>query len=184
MKAIVTLLLMSIPFLATPVFAGDHPAQPNIYSFKVQGIDGSTLDFAKFKGKKILIVNTASRCGYTPQYEALEALYKASKGQLVIVGFPANNFGAQEPGTNDEIVQFCKKNYGVSFPMAAKISVKGADQASIYQWLTQKSLNGYQDSEVKWNFQKYLIDEKGHLVAVFMSDVTPDSPALKAALAR
>ena len=170
--------------MATPVFAGDHTAQPNIYSFKVQGIDGATIDFAQFRGKKILIVNTASRCGYTPQYEALEALYKAYKGQLVIVGFPANNFGAQEPGTNQEIAQFCKKNYGVSFPMAAKISVKGTDQAAIYKWLTQKALNGYQDSDVKWNFQKYLIDEKGHLVAVFMSDVTPDSPALKAALAR
>jgi glutathione peroxidase len=184
MKAFVTLLLMSILLLSATSFAGDQPAQPNIYAFKVQGIDGSMIDFAKFKGKKILIVNTASRCGYTPQYEALEALYKAYKGKLVIVGFPANNFGAQEPGTNEEIVAFCKKNYGVSFPMAAKISVKGTDQAAIYKWLTQKALNGYQDSEVKWNFQKYLIDEKGHLVAIFMSDVTPDSPALSAALAR
>lgn len=184
MKAFIISFLMSISLLSTTSFAGDHTAQANIYAFKVQGIDGASIDFAKFKGKKILIVNTASRCGYTPQYEALESLYKAYKGKLVIVGFPANNFGAQEPGTNEEIVAFCKKNYGVSFPMAAKISVKGADQAPIYKWLTQKALNGFQDSEVKWNFQKYLIDEKGHLIAVFMSDVTPDSAVLKAALAR
>jgi len=125
------------------------------------------LDFAKYKGKKILIVNTASECGNTPQYAELEAMYEKYKGKLVIVGFPANNFGAQEPGTDKEISAFCVKNYGVTFPMASKISVKGDDMAPIYHWLTEKQYNGFQDSEVKWNFQKYLLDEKGRLIAVF-----------------
>lgn len=165
-------------------FAVGKEASTTIYSFKVEGLEGGIIDFAKFKGKKILIVNTASECGYTPQYEGLEKLYKANKGKLVIVGFPANNFGAQEPGSNSTIAGFCKKNYGVSFPMAAKISVKGADQAKIYQWLTQKALNGVQDAEVKWNFHKFLIDENGKLVAVFPSAVKPEGPEIKAALAK
>lgn len=165
-------------------FAGGKEKTNTIYQFKVEALDGSKIDFAQFKGKKILIVNTASECGYTPQYEGLEKLYKANKGKLVIVGFPANNFGAQEPGTNKEIAGFCKKNYGVSFPMAAKISVKGADQAAIYKWLTQKALNGVQDAEVKWNFHKFLIDENGNLIAVFPSAVKPEGAEIKAALAK
>ena len=125
------------------------------------------------KGKKILIVNTASQCGNTFQYGELEKIYQKDKDKLVIVGFPANNFGHQEPGNNQEIAEFCKKNYSVTFPMAAKISVKGDDMAPIYHWLTEKKYNGYKDSEVTWNFQKYLIDEHGKLIAVFDPGMSP-----------
>ena len=147
----------------------------NIYKFKVASLDGGTIDFSKFKGKKILIVNTASECGYTPQYKDLEALYEKYKDKLVVVGFPANNFGAQEPGTNSEIKTFCQKNYGVTFPMAAKISVKGDDTAPIYLWLTHKDQNGVLDAEIKWNFNKFLLDEHGKMIAYFPSKVTPMS---------
>lgn len=155
--------------ITTPV------AAKSIYDFKVAALDGGTIDFATFKGKKILIVNTASECGFTPQYEGLEQLYEKYKDKLVIVGFPANNFGGQEPGTNDEIKTFCKKNYGVSFPMAAKISVKGDDAAPIYKWLCSKKENGVLDAEVGWNFNKFLLDENGKLLAHFESKVTPMS---------
>lgn len=147
----------------------------NIHGFKVTALDGGTIDFSSFKGKKILIVNSASECGYTPQYKDLEALYETYKDKLVIVGFPANNFGGQEPGTNAEIKSFCTKNYGVSFPMAAKISVKGNDMDPIYQWLTQKDKNGVLDAEVKWNFNKFLIDENGRMMYKFESSVNPMS---------
>jgi glutathione peroxidase len=147
----------------------------NIYQFKVEDLSGKVFDFASLKGKKILIVNTASKCGFTPQYEQLEALYKEYKDKnFVIIGFPANNFGSQEPGSNAEIATFCKQNYGVSFPMMSKISVKGSDMNEVYQFLTQKTKNGVKDSEVKWNFQKYLIDEKGELVEVYLSGVKPN----------
>ena len=146
-----------------------------LYDFKVPALDGSTIDFSKFKGKKILIVNTASECGYTPQYADLQKLYEAHKSNLVIVGFPANNFGGQEPGTNTEIKEFCKKNYGVTFPMAAKVSVKGDDIHPLFKWLTTKSENGVTDAEIKWNFTKFLLDEKGKLIAVFPSKVNPNS---------
>ncbi len=147
----------------------------NIHGFKVEALDGSTIDFASFKGKKILIVNTASECGYTPQYKDLEKLYETYKDKLVVIGFPANNFGGQEPGSNSEIKTFCTKNYGVSFPMAAKISVKGDDMAAIYQWLTQKEKNGVLNAEIKWNFNKFLIDENGRMMYKFESSVTPMS---------
>jgi glutathione peroxidase len=147
----------------------------NIHGFKVEALDGSTIDFASFKGKKILIVNTASECGYTPQYKDLEKLYETYKDKLVVIGFPANNFGGQEPGTNTEIKSFCTKNYGVSFPMAAKVSVKGADMAPIYQWLTQKEKNGVLNAEIKWNFNKFLLDENGRMMYKFESSVTPMS---------
>lgn len=165
----------------TPAMANDTPAateavaNKSIYGFKVTTLDGGTIDFASFKGKKILIVNTASECGFTPQYEGLEKLYEKYKDKLVIVGFPANNFGSQEPGTNDEIGAFCKKNYGVTFPMAAKISVKGDDAAPIYKWLCHKSENGVLDAEVGWNFNKFLLDENGKLLAHFESKVEPMS---------
>jgi len=154
----------------------------SIHTFKVTAIDGSEIDFATFKGKKILVVNTASECGYTPQYKDLETLYKTYGDKLVVIGFPANNFGAQEPGSNSDIKSFCTKNYGVSFPMAAKISVKGADMAPIYQWLTQKSKNGVMDSEVSWNFNKYLLDEEGHLINHFESSVNPMSEKITSLL--
>lgn len=145
----------------------------NIYNFKVEALDGSTIDFSTFKGKKILIVNTASECGYTPQYKDLESLYNKYKDKLIVIGFPANNFGAQEPGSNNEIKSFCTKNYGVTFPMAAKISVKGTDMAPIYQWLTKKDLNGVLDAEINWNFNKFLLDENGVLIYKFESSTTP-----------
>ena len=144
-----------------------------IYQFKVASLDGGTIDFATFKGKKILVVNTASKCGFTPQYAELEKLYTEHSKDLVIVGFPANNFGGQEPGSNDEIKTFCTKNYGVTFPMAAKVSVKGDDIAPIYKWLTSKSENGVMDADIKWNFTKFLLDENGVLIAKFDSKVKP-----------
>lgn len=155
-------------------------ATPNIYGFTVPSIDGGTIDFSAFKGKKILIVNTASECGYTPQYAQLQELYETYRDQLVIVGFPANNFGGQEPGTNEEIKQFCTGTYHVTFPMAAKVSVKGQDIAPIFEWLTEKSKNGVADVTIKWNFTKFLLDENGAFVASFESAVTPLSdPILK-----
>ncbi len=172
-------MLLFFGFLFTPQ-PTEVPA--SIYDFKVAALDGGTIDFSAFKGKKILIVNTASKCGFTPQYEALEALSEKYKGKLVIVGFPANNFFFQEPCSNENIATFCKKNYGVTFPMAAKISVKGGKMAPIYRWLTEKKYNGFEDSRVKWNFQKYLIDENGHLIALFPTATPPDSPEIIAAI--
>lgn len=170
------------PFMHTEVTSSTTVSSKSIYDFKVEALDGSTIDFSKFKGKKILIVNTASACGFTPQYEGLEALYKKYQDKLVIVGFPANNFGGQEPGTNGEIKEFCKKNYGVTFPMAAKISVKGDDTAPIYKWLCNKSENGVLDATITWNFNKFLLDEKGHIVTKFDSKVTPMSDELTSKL--
>jgi glutathione peroxidase len=151
------------------------------YDFKVKTLDGGTLDFSTLKGKKVMIVNTASKCGFTPQYKDLEELYKKFGGDnFVIIGFPANNFANQEPGTASEIKEFCTKNYGVTFPMMDKISVKGSDINPVYQWLTSKSKNGVMDSEVKWNFQKYLIDEKGNLKDVVYSKDSPLSEKIVA----
>lgn len=160
-----------------------HTMKANsIYKFKVNSLDGGTIDFSKFKGKKILVVNTASKCGFTPQYAQLEELYKTHGHKLVIIGFPANNFGSQEPGTNDDIKAFCTKNYGVTFPMAAKVSVKGDDIAPIYKWLTEKSENGVMDADIKWNFTKFLLDENGVLITKFDSKVTPLSDEILAYL--
>ncbi len=146
----------------------------SIYDYKATDIDGKAFDLASLKGKKVIIVNTASKCGYTGQYEGLEKLYKEyGKDGLVIIGFPTNDFNGQEPGTNSEIAAFCTQNYGVTFPMMEKITVKGNDMKPIYQFLTQKSQNGLEDSDVKWNFQKYLINQKGQLEKVLMSKVEP-----------
>jgi len=151
----------------------------NIYQFKVKDLYGKEFDFASLKGKKILIVNTASECGLTPQYKDLEAIYEKYKSNnFVIIGFPANNFGAQEPGSNEQIAKFCEMNYGVTFPMMSKISVKGNDMHELYKFLTQKSKNGLQDSEVEWNFQKYLINEQGELVKVVLPQVLPTDEAI------
>ena len=147
----------------------------SIHQFKVKSIDGGIIDFSKFKGMKILVVNVASQCGYTRQYAGLEKLYESHKEKLVIVGFPANNFGSQEPGTDPEIVQFCKARFGVTFPMASKISVKGNDVAPIYQWLTSREKNGVLDATIGWNFNKFLLDENGKLLAYFPSNTEPDS---------
>jgi glutathione peroxidase len=147
----------------------------SIYDFKVTGLDGKTIDFSAYKGKKLLIVNTASKCGYTPQYNDLEKLYNTYKDKLVIIGFPANNFGGQEPGSNGEISEFCKKNYGVTFPMAEKVSVKGADIHPLFSFLSNEAKRLGVEDPIKWNFTKFLIDEKGKLVAVFPSKVKPMS---------
>ena len=145
-----------------------------IYQFKVEDINGETFDLSSLKGKKVMIVNTASKCGYTPQYAELQRIYEQYKyDDFVIIGFPSNDFGNQEPGSNEEISEFCQKNYGVDFPMMAKITVKGEEKHPLYQFLTEKSKNGFRDSEVKWNFQKYLIDRDGKLVAVKDSNVVP-----------
>ncbi|MGU3375685.1 glutathione peroxidase [Chryseobacterium sp. M5A1_1a] len=149
-----------------------------IYDFKVEGLDGKEINFADFKGKKILIVNTASECGFTPQYADLEKVYEEYKDKLVIVGFPANNFGGQEPGTNTEIGTFCQKNYGVTFPMAAKVSVKGDDIAPIFKYLTEQELNGVKNTSILWNFTKFLIDENGKLIDTFVSTTKPTSESI------
>ena len=169
-KIFITTLLLCGSFFSPAV-----SQTRSIYDFKVAGLDGDTIDFAQFKGKKILIVNTASKCGFTPQYEDLEKLYETYKDKLVIVGFPANNFFSQEPGSNETISEFCKKNYGVSFPMAAKISVKGKNIAPIYKWLCNKEENGVMDAKISWNFNKFLLDENGKIIAPFKSAVKPMS---------
>ena len=146
----------------------------SFYDFKVTGLDGKEIDFSQFKGKKVLVVNTASKCGYTPQYADLQKLYEKYQGKLVIIGFPANNFGEQEPGSNEEIGAFCKKNYGVSFLMAEKVSVTGSDIHPLFKYLTDEAHKlGVQDPVVKWNFTKFLVDENGKLVKVFPSKVNP-----------
>lgn len=154
----------------------------SIHSFKVAGIDGKQISLSAYKGKKILIVNTASKCGYTPQYESLQKVYEQYGQKLVIIGFPCNQFGGQEPGSSEDIVSFCKKNYGVNFPLAEKIDVKGDNTAPVYQWLTQKSKNGVLDATIGWNFNKFLLDENGKMLAYFPSNVKPDSEAILAYL--
>jgi len=156
----------------------------SIYSFKIDGIAGEQIDFADFKGKYILLVNVASQCGYTPQYAQLQELYTTFKDILIIIGCPANNFGKQEPGTNDEIKTFCSLNYGVTFPITTKISVKGDNIHPLYQWLTQKSKNGKMDTEVQWNFQKYLINTEGELTDMFVSAIDPCSEEIINAITR
>jgi len=148
----------------------------SIYDFKVPSLEGGSIDFAKYKGKKVLIVNTASKCGFTPQYKELQELSEKYKDKLVVIGFPANNFN-QEAGTNAEISEFCKKNYGVTFQMAEKVSVKGADIHPVFKYLTEEAAKIGIEDPVKWNFTKFLLDEKGKLVAVFPSKVKPSDEA-------
>ncbi|NDW09217.1 glutathione peroxidase [Dysgonomonas sp. 520] len=146
----------------------------DIYSYKVKNIDGEEFDMSSLKGKKVLIVNVASKCGFTPQYEQLEKLYQMYKDEnFVVIGFPSNDFKGQEPGTNAEIKDFCQRNYGVTFPIMSKISVTGKNIAPIYKWLTEKKENGKLDSKVLWNFQKYMIDESGSLVDMAPSKESP-----------
>ncbi len=153
----------------------------SVYEFTMNSIDGTPLPLKTFKGKVVLIVNVASKCGFTPQYEQLEAVYEKYKGQgLVIAGFPANNFMAQEPGTNEEIKTFCSTKYNVKFPMFAKISVKGEDKAPLYQFLTDASAKT--GGEIKWNFTKFLVDRNGNVIARFESAVKPDAPEVTAAI--
>ncbi len=162
---IIVIALMIMPMLQ---------AQVSFYDLNAKTIDGKDFSFESLKGKKVLVVNVASKCGFTPQYEELELMYQLYGGNdFTIIGFPANDFMKQEPGTDEEIMSFCTANYGVTFQMMSKISVKGDDIHPVYQWLTDKKQNGVKDSSVKWNFQKYLIDEKGHLVEVFSSKTKP-----------
>lgn len=147
----------------------------SLFDLKINSINGEELSLGAYKGKKILFVNVASKCGFTNQYDGLQDLYTKYKDKLVVVGLPCNQFGAQEPGTAEEIKTFCRMNYGVDFPMTEKIDVKGEQQHPIYQWLTQKDKNGKMSSSVKWNFQKYLVDEEGRLIDVFYSMTKPMS---------
>lgn len=147
--------------------------EKSIYDFKMNDINGELVDFSKFKGQKLLLVNVASKCGYTPQYADLQKLHEAHGDQVTIIGFPANNFGGQEPGTNEEIKQFCSENFGVTFKMMDKVSVKGADKDPLYRWLSDKDMNGWNDKEPSWNFCKYFINEDGELVKFFPSSVKP-----------
>jgi glutathione peroxidase len=173
-KRLILTLLTAVAFMMNT-----EAQTRNLYDFTVTDIDGKPFDMAQLKGKKVMIVNTASECGFTPQYEILEQLYqKFGDDDFTIIGFPANNFGGQEPGTNEEIKEFCEKNYGVSFPMMSKISVTGEDQHELYQWLTQKEKNGKEDTEVAWNFQKYLIDEEGNYAMLIPPKESPASPAV------
>ncbi|WP_285268714.1 glutathione peroxidase [Kaistella rhinocerotis] len=150
-----------------------NPAMKTIHDYKVESLDGNEINFANFKGKKILIVNTASECGFTPQYADLETISKKYADKVVVVGFPANNFGGQEPGSNEEIGAFCQKNYGVTFPLAAKVSVKGDDTAPVFKYLTEKDLNGVKNTSIMWNFTKFLLDENGKLIDSFISTTKP-----------
>lgn len=171
MERIIGLLMYVV--CATTAFA---QSSPSLYDYKVKDIDGKEFDMASLKGKKVLIVNVASKCGFTPQYKDLEALYEKYKDQnFVIVGFPANNFKEQEPGTDSEIKAFCTLNYGVEFPMMSKIDVVGDAKAPIYKWLTEKKVNGKMDAEVQWNFQKFMVNERGELVGVALPKEKPFS---------
>ena len=154
----------------------------SIYNIPLKGITGGDIDLNDFKGKKILLVNVASKCGFTPQYEKLQELHEKYSDKIVVIGLPCNQFKDQEPGTLEEILQFCKINYGVTFQLTEKIDVKGPDQHPLYSWLTRKELNGVKDSEVKWNFQKYIVDEDGNLIDVFYSVTSPMSDKITSLL--
>lgn len=180
-----SILRLSALFLITAIvtifWAGTPTKKTNansmlkgsIYDFKLKTIDGESISLSKFKGKKMLLINVASECGYTPQYKNLQALHEQYGSKLVLIGFPANNFGKQEPGTNTEIKSFCTKNYGVTFLMMDKISVTGSDAHPLYKWLSSKEDNGVCESAPNWNFCKYLIDEKGNIIKFFPSKVDP-----------
>ncbi len=175
MKTQTGTLILGIVLIAIAVAVAANPETKSVlHDFVVEDIYGDSFDLAQLEGKKVMVVNTASECGLTPQYEKLEALYREYQDHgFVVIGFPANNFMNQEPGTNEEIIAFCQENYGVSFPMMSKISVKGSDIAPVYEWLTRKELNGLRDSEIQWNFQKFLVDEQGQLVDVLSPRESP-----------
>jgi glutathione peroxidase len=154
----------------------------SFYDLKIKDIDGKDIDFSTFKGKKVMCVNVASFCGNTPEYTNLEKLHKKYEGKLVVLGFPCNQFGAQEPGSPEEIKTFCSTNYKITFPLTEKIDVKGGNQNEVYAWLTKKALNSKEDSEVRWNFQKYLVDEQGNLIGHFAPKMDPMDSAIIAAI--
>jgi glutathione peroxidase len=169
-------ILITLLSIMTLTLNSQTSVDNSIHQFKVADIYGNIFDFSQLKGKKVMIVNTASKCGLTYQYEALQKLYSQYKDlNFVIVGFPSNDFLWQEPGSNDEIIDFCEQNYGVTFPMMSKITVKGTKKHPIYQFLTQKSKNNYKDSRVTWNFQKYLVNEQGRVEKIISPRTRPDS---------
>ena len=160
-------------------------AKASIYDFKIKSLDGKqVIDFAQYKGKKIVILNVASKCGFTPQYANWEAFYEKNKDKVVVLGFPANDFMMQEPGSNSEIAEFCQKNYGVTFQMFDKIEVTGKNKHPLYKWLSDKSLNGWNDQEPSWNFCKYVVDENGNLVSFFASEIKPNNPEFIKAISK
>ena len=184
MKFVVSLLPM-LAWLFSTGYTLNHPvvidtpqANASFYNLTVEDIDGGTIRMADYKGKYVLCVNVASKCGYTPQYKDLQALYERYQDNLVIIGFPCNQFLGQEPGDNTEIKGFCEKNYGVTFPLTAKIDVKGKHQHPIYEWLTSQEVDGRSEHEVKWNFHKFLVNPEGKLIAVYPSKVKPLSPEI------
>lgn len=156
----------------------------NFYDLKAQGLDGKDIDFSQFKGKKVLLVNTATECGFTPQLEALQKLHAEYKEELVVIGIPTNDFAGQEPRKGEAIEAFCQANYGVDFLMLDKASTKGNDKHPIFKWLTEKELNGKKSSRIWWNFQKYLVDEEGQLVDYFLPTTKPDSPKIVKRIAK
>lgn len=191
MKRIFSNIFLLLSFTLTTVRCGSKPVTPtgpvskpvkSFYDFEIEGIDGKLLRMADFKGKYILCVNVASKCGYTPQYKDLEALYEQYKDKLVIIGFPCNQFMGQEPGSNNEIAEFCERNYGVTFPLTTKIDVRGDGQHPIYKWLTSKNENGAGEDKVEWNFHKFLISPEGNWLASFPTRMNPLDPAIAAYL--
>ena len=186
-KGIIIVSLFTAPLLVLKSMYTNQIVEPkgnvdpkqSLYSYQAKLIDGQKISLNKFKGKKILFVNVASHCGYTGQYKGLQTLHEQLGDKVVVLGFPANNFGAQEPGSNEEIAEFCSLNYDVSFPMFAKISVKGKDMDPIYHWLTDPKLNGWNDQDPTWNFCKYLVNEEGQLIKFYKSNITPMSDELK-----
>jgi glutathione peroxidase len=166
------LVLVSFNCFGTAERPEGVQSKASIYDYSVTAIDGSTIDFSDFRGKKILVVNVASRCGFTPQYEGLEALYTEYRDDLVVIGFPSNSF-RQELDSNEEIAEFCQRNFGVTFPLTERVSVRGDDQHEVFRWLTDDSLNGWNTTSPQWNFFKYLIDEEGELTHVFPSNTEP-----------
>lgn len=160
----------------------DIAAKGSFYDFKMKSIDGKTIEFSQFKGKKVVVLNTASECGYTPQYADWQKFHEQYGNKIVVIAFPANNFGGQEPGSNKEIATFCQKNYGVTFQIMEKISVVGADQHPLYQWLSKKELNGWNNEAPSWNFCKYVINEDGKVTHFFKSGVKPDAAEFKKAV--
>ena len=173
MKSIsIALSILALSFMSF-TSSHDHTKSSSLYDIKINSLMGEEIDLSSFKGKKIMFVNVASKCGYTPQYEDLQKLSEEYKDKLVIIGVPCNQFGKQEPGSKEEIAEFCEKNYGVTFLITEKVDVKGDNQHALYGWLTQQSENGVEDSSVKWNFQKYLVDENGNYVSMYKSGVKP-----------
>jgi len=175
MKTLMLLTIMGLSLFGTGQNTSPVAPAESLYDIEMNSLSGEKINFGDFKGKIILFVNVASKCGFTPQYEGLQKLHETYKDRLVIIGVPCNQFGSQEPGTNDEIATFCQKNYGVDFLITEKVDVKGDEQHPLYQWLTDKSINSTKSTSVKWNFEKYLVDEKGQYLDHFISTTKPGS---------